>query len=258
MNRCVITGAASGIGLALVQALLQQSYEVIGVDVAPPPDVLQGVQGLTWLETDLSQPDALQQCSDTLSQGNVDMLVHSAGISAVGLFDALDIAAQHQVLEVNLTAPIVLTTALLASKALSQGSSIVFISSLSHFVGYPGASAYAASKDGIASYASSLSLALAAEDIHVLSVFPGPTRTPHAQRYSPDNRREAKRMPPEKVAEAILQACSTKQRLLIPGISNKMFATLGHYLPNISEEVMRQQILLKLEAASQAAQQEEA
>jgi len=97
------------------------------------------------------------------------------------------------VLAVNLTAPLHLTGALLQAGKIAPGGSLVFVSSLSRLLSYPGAAVYAASKDGLASYARSLAVALAPQKMHVLTVYPGPTRTAHARRYSPDNSREARR-----------------------------------------------------------------
>ncbi|MEZ4606833.1 MAG: SDR family oxidoreductase [Deinococcales bacterium] len=67
---------------------------------------------------------------------------------------------------------------MLATDKLSKGSSLIFISSLAHFVSYPSASSYAASKTGLAAYARSLRIQLAPQGIHVLTVFPSPY--PHA------------------------------------------------------------------------------
>ena len=65
-----------------------------------------------------------------------------------------------------------LTAALLKADRIAKGASIVFISSLAHYTSYPGAATYAATKSGLASYARSLSIALAPQNIHVTTVFP--------------------------------------------------------------------------------------
>lgn len=139
-----------------------------------------------------------------------------------------------------------MTPALLQARKIAQGGSLVFISSLSHFTGYPGAAVYAASKDGIASYARSLRAGLARQQIHVLTVFPGPTRTAHARRYSPDNSRENRRMLPAVLADQILQAVQARQSILIPGLGNKLTALAGRLAPRLMEQVMRRVILDKL------------
>ena len=149
-------------------------------------------------------------------------------------------------LAVNLTAPLLLTAGLLRADRLRPGGSVVFISSLSHYASYPGAAVYAATKDGVASYARSLRVALAPQKIHVLTVFPGPTRTAHAHRYSPDNSREAKRMPPTLLADQILQAVERRQWTLIPGWGNRFFALASRLLPGVVEGVMRKTIYEKV------------
>jgi hypothetical protein len=140
-----------------------------------------------------------------------------------------------------------LTAGLLQRELLAAGGSLVFVSSLSAYLGYPGAAVYAASKDGLASYARSLAVSLAPQHIHVLCVYPGPTRTAHAHRYSPDNRREAQRMPPQQVAEEIFQAIQRRQRELIPGAANRAFALLGRALPGMADWMMRKTLLEKLD-----------
>ncbi len=240
-RRCVVTGAASGIGAALASHYHALGYDVVGIDLDTPAPFV------TPLRADLSDPDDLDRVARTLAVGpSIDLLVHSAGISNVGRFAKSDLAAQQKVLAVNLDAPVLLTNALLREGAFSADSSLVFISSLSHFTSYPGAAVYAASKDGLASYARTLAVALAPQNVHVLRVFPGPTRTPHARRYSPDNRREDRRMPPDELARLIARALTRRRYSLVPGFTNKLGAFVGRWLPRNSERLMRRLILDKL------------
>ncbi|NJL34947.1 MAG: SDR family oxidoreductase [Chloroflexaceae bacterium] len=99
-----------------------------------------------------------------------------------------------------------LTQGIVQAGLLRDGGALVLIASLSHYVGYPGAAVYAATKDGLASFGRSMAVALAPRQISVLTVYPGPTRTAHARRYSPDNRHEQRRMPPEQLAALIFRA----------------------------------------------------
>ncbi len=239
MKHCVITGAASGIGAALVTVFQQANYRVTAIDLQIPS---HSTGKAHFIQADLSEASHLTDLATSL--GSVDVLIHSAGISAVGAFAQLDIQAQYAVLDVNLQAPLLLSKACLPQ--LQAGGSIVFIASLSHYVSYPGASAYAASKDGLVAYARSLRLALKPQGIQVLTVFPGPTRTPHAARYSPDNRYEHRRMPPEVLAKRIYTSVQQRHKRLIPGLSNKVFALLGRYAPRLTEAIMVQTLYRKL------------
>jgi len=254
MKQCAITGAADGIGRALAHRFSQAGYAIIGLDVdvtraeQTQAELTQAGGQASFIIANLAVETEVEGIINRLAEGPaIDVLIHNAGISAVGRFAASDLARQHAVLQLNLLAPMLLTAGLLGRQRVQGGGSLVFISSLSHFAGYPGAAVYAASKDGLASYARSLSVSLAPPDIQVLTVFPGPTRTAHARRYSPDNSREAKRMPPEELAAKIFRAVQSRQSRLVPGFGNRLFALMGHYFPNLAELAMRKIILDKLD-----------
>lgn len=253
--RCAVTGAAEGIGLSLVRRFARGGSSIIAID----QNEVRGREAESELRemgaqaqfelADLSDGNQLGPLAERLAAaGKLDVLVHNAGINCVGRFDHSDLTLQERLLRVNLTAPIRLTEDLLKRGALQYGSTLVFLSSLSHYVGYPGAAVYAASKDGITSYARSLSVSLAPRGINVLTVFPGPTRTEHARRYSPDNSREGKRMPPAELAERVYRAVARRRRVLVPGLNNQLFAVLGRVLPGASTKMMRKAILDPWEA----------
>jgi short-subunit dehydrogenase len=253
--RCVITGAAGGIGLALSRRFASAGFAITGIDVdaeasrrAESTLIGEGVDA-RFLVADVSTDSEINHIIDILEYGFlVDVLIHCAGINHVGRFAESDPGRMREVVEVNLTGPMILTAGLLGRERLARGGSLVFVSSLSHFVGYPGAAVNAASKDGLASYARSLSVALAPRGLHVLTVYPGPTRTEHARRHSPNNSREHRRMPPERLAELVFRAVQSRRHVLIPGFINRIFATLGELIPPASEWALRRAILDKLTA----------
>jgi short-subunit dehydrogenase len=200
-----------------------------------------------YIRADLSQAADISRALAQLAElPPVDVLVHSAGISAVGAFAESELDRQQRVLDVNLRAPLQITAGLLRAGRVASGGTLVFIASLSVFTGYPGAAVYAASKDGVAAYARSLRAALRGQDIHVITVYPGPTRTAHARRYSPDNRREGRRMPPDRLAMLIYTAVLRRQAVLVPGVGNLLIARIGRLFPQFTEYLMRKTILEKL------------
>ncbi|MBX3000421.1 MAG: SDR family NAD(P)-dependent oxidoreductase [Caldilineaceae bacterium] len=253
MRRAMITGAADGIGRALAEYCAGAGYSILGVDVDAARSAVTGrdlqAQGaqIRFLQADLGDAPALDLLVAQLAEeAPVDLLIHNAGINAVGRFETLPMERQRAVMAVNFTAPMIITAGMLAFERIRPGGTVVFISSLSHFVGYPGAAVYAATKDGLAAYGRSLRVALAPQRIHVLVVFPGPTRTAHARRYSPDNSREDKRMPPTELAGQILRAVERRQWTLIPGWGNRLFAIAGRIAPRLMEQAMRKIIYEKL------------
>lgn len=252
-RHCIITGAADGIGRALALRLASAGYTVTGVDVdrararQTEEELCASGAAATFLQADLSDPGAVATLVEELrSRPEANLLIHNAGINATGSFLAMDLDRQLAVLRVNLLAPMLLTAGLLRHARLLQHGDLVCLASLSTYVGYPGAAAYAASKDGLASYARSLGLALSSEEINVLTVFPGPTRTAHARRHSPDNRREENRMPPEELADRIVRAVERRKTKLVPGLGNKGFMLAGRLAPRLTEAAMRRTIFDKL------------
>jgi cyclic-di-GMP-binding biofilm dispersal mediator protein len=250
MSRVVITGAADGIGRALALHYADCGAVVAIVD---RDAVLAGqtrnelsVRGADggFFAADLADPQAIAGLVAQLADGPpIDLLVHSAGISAVGHFAAIPPVQQQAVIDINLRAPMLLSAGLLQRERIAPGATIVFIASLSVFVSYPGAPGYAASKDGLAAYARSLRPTLRRQRINVLTVYPGPTRTAHARRYSPDNRRENRRMPPETLAHLIAAAVTARRRELVPGAAARIFALLGRRTPRLAEWAMRKTLL---------------
>lgn len=247
---CVITGAADGIGRALAHQFTSTGATVTGVDV----DVNQATQTqadlssaggrIRFLIADLTSLPKMNNILEHLTTcPPIDIFIHNAGINAVGPFCQSALERQLKVIDLNLTAPLLLTAGLFQQGRMTPHGSFTFISSLSHFVSYPGAAVYAATKDGLAAYARSLA---AAGHAHVLTVYPGPTRTAHARRYSPDNRHEAQRMPPERVAQQIRVAIQQRRRQLIPGLVNRIMAVCGWLFPTLTEQIMRRTILDRL------------
>ena len=270
MKHAVITGAAHGIGKALAHRFAQAGYAITGVDVdTAGAAIVERELAARFVIADLRSDSGIAQALSELIQGKaIDVLIHNAGINAVGRFFDINTEDHEKVIALNLYAPMLLTAALLKADLIAKGASIAFISSLSHYTSYPGAATYAATKSGLASYARSLSIALAPQNIHVMTVFPGPTRTaqarrhsphntnsdrlytrPHrdqARRHSPHNTREEKRMPPKTLAHHIFRGVQKKKHLIIPGATNRMLAILGKWCPPMMAYAMRKVILEKL------------
>lgn len=250
----LITGFADGIGRALAFRFARAGYIIIGVDrdidAATATCTALTEQGgqVRFHHADLADPHSLERLIRQLQQEfRVDVVIHNAGISAAGAYEQVPLPAQLAVVTINFSAPLVLTAGLLNHKRLAAGARVVFIASLSYYVGYPGATTYAATKDGIVSYARSLAVAIAGQGMSVLTVFPGPTRTAHARRYSPDNRREASRMSPEALADRIFRSVQRRERQLIPGLGNQLMATLGSVAPRLTEWLMKKTLFEKMD-----------
>jgi short-subunit dehydrogenase len=252
-RHALVTGAADGIGRALAIQLAGQGFLLSAIDrdemqaTRTLGELLNAGRAARFTITDLSTEAGMRRAiAATEGWPPLDVLIHNAGISHVGPFVRSSLVQQRAVVDVNLLAPLVISAGLLRERKIAGNAALVFLSSLSHFTGYPGASVYAATKDGLAAYARSLRAALAADHVRVLVVHPGPTRTAHARRYSPDNRREQSRMAPERLATLILAAMHRGERMLIPGAGAQMAAFAGRLAPGLLEVIMQRTLYAPL------------
>lgn len=246
-DRALVTGGSKGIGAALCDLLLAEGWQVGSLDIAqredfPPPAAFR------HLACDLADRAALDALlEEIVAAGPYDLVVLNAGASATGRFEKLPAAAMLRVLRVNAEAAMVLASALERTSALRAGANLVFVSSLSHATGYPGAAAYAASKDALAVFARSIRARLKRKGIHVLTVFPGPTRTTHAARHASKGAPESRRMPPQRLAALILDAVRRRKTVLFPGLPAKIAAVIGWMAPRLATRLMRRAIFDRLD-----------
>jgi len=246
----LITGAVDGLGRALANKLLAQGHSVVAVD-----NNRLGLHELTQRHVglcesrlvDMSDLETVRLLADRPGSGPFDLVILNAGISAAGKFEEIPADAYERLLKINARAPMILASGLVRSGQVTPKGKIVFISSLSHDVGYPGAAVYAASKDAITIYVKSVRKAFKRRKVGILTVFPGPIKTEHAEKYSPKGANPDKRMEPAKLADMILKAANRKQTSLYPGLAAQFASIAGRYAPGLTMRAMRKAIFDKLD-----------
>lgn len=241
----LITGAANGLGASLASIAKERGHDVVGLDYrwGDETDALQ-------ITADLSELESIKALAPVLSaKGPYDIVVHNAAVSATGKFEEIPASAHERLIDINVSSPLLLTKKLLADGAVKRGGTIVFVASLSVYVGYPGAASYAASKMAISNYANSLRKALKADGINVLVVYPGPMKTEQASRHAPKGADAERRMNSDEVAQQIYSAIDGRKSNLVPGSANKIFAKLGVLLPRRMKLLMKKIIYDKLDGS---------
>ena len=174
----VITGASSGIGLAVTTRLLSQGARVLTMSrqMGGLEELArQFAEQLTWIAGDVTKKEDLDQLEQHASRlGPVDFLVPNAGIAE--LADGLDAQAFDRQWAVN-GAGALNTLAGLRSH-LAKPASVVFIGTFLAKITFPGLAAYIASKAALQAHARTLAVELAPHGIRINMVSPGPTATP--------------------------------------------------------------------------------
>lgn len=244
-KRALVTGGHAGLGEAFCRALTAAGYEVTSLDRSAPDSAVPWTPLICDL-ADRSQRDAA--IVNLCAGAPFDLVILNAGVSATGRFEAIPMEAHRRVIAVNLEAPMVLCSALAARGALAKGGNLVFISSLSHWTGYPGAASYAASKDAIAIYARSIRKPFRrALGVTVSCAFPGPMRTAHAERHAPEGAKPGRRMPPEEAARRIIAGMTAGKSVIVPGLRAKLVAAYARLFPQRATRAMRKRIFDRLD-----------
>ncbi len=248
--KALITGAAHGLGRALSEELLNNGHEVVAVDIETDSldELAVRSRGACVVKmADMENIESISRLLHGLQGQSFDLVILNAGISATGRFEDIPSAAYGKLIAVNVTAPLILASSLVSGGLMAKKSKIVFLSSLSHALGYPGAAVYGASKDALAIYAKSVRKPFKKRGVGVLTVFPGPIRTAHAEKHSPKGSKSSKRMPPELLAKKILKAAKGKTTELYPGTAAELAKLLGWAAPNLATRMMRRTIFDKLD-----------
>jgi NAD(P)-dependent dehydrogenase (short-subunit alcohol dehydrogenase family) len=175
----LVTGATSGIGLAVCHDLLKSGAKLIAI--ARDTEKLHALRDVAPDRIRIISFDLVrfQDYKEILSDvGNIDGLVYSAGITDSNPLRFFSLEKYQRVVDINQTAPIVLISELARTNRLNSSSSIVLISSiLGPRIGMKGTAAYAATKGALTAYAKVMALELAHKLIRVNCVSPGMVNT---------------------------------------------------------------------------------
>jgi len=171
LRRVVVTGAASGIGLATARGFASAGAAVVGIDISPAPE------DVFCLRADLADPASVRGAVDAAAArlGGLDVLVNVAGVEYDAQLGQLDLEKLDRMIAINLRGPMLVAAAALPH--FGEGACIVNVASELAYLGRAGASGYCATKGAILSLTRSWARELGPK-IRVNAVAPGPIDTP--------------------------------------------------------------------------------
>jgi len=234
----LVTGASSGIGAALARQLAADGWnlalvarnaerlELIASDLRR-----QHAVSVEILAQDLAQSDAAQRILEWTRQNErtVDLLVNNAGAGSSGPVIEADDAVYERLIALNITSVTELSRLYAADMVRRGRGQILNVASTGAYQPGPYTAVYYAAK----SYVHSFSLALAEElrgtGVSVSLLCPGATATEFSRRAGKADLISA--MPASQVAYAAVQGLKRQQRLIIPGLFNRIVIVLSKVLP---------------------------
>ncbi|WXL26457.1 SDR family oxidoreductase [Ectopseudomonas mendocina] len=239
----LITGASSGIGLALAEALARRGRNLILV--ARQRDALESIAcelsqrfsvQVLFHTCDLSQPLQVTGLLLELEQGahSIDLLINNAGIGTSGSFVSQDWGQEQRLIELNVLALARLCHSIGGIMAGQGHGQILNIASVAAFQPGPGMSNYYASKAYVLSLSEGLREDLKPYGVKVSVLCPGPTQSAffRTANMSVKGLQGTKlMMSPEEVALITVKALDKNKAIIIPGWRNRMLTLIPRFLP---------------------------
>ena len=218
----IVTGASSGIGLAVSSKLAEMGYEVFGIGRNFSDDTLWQKDRFHAIVCDLLDTDRLCRCiREIKSQKRVHVLVNNAGVGYYGLHEQLNPKKIQQLVRTNLEAPMILTQQLLRELKKNAGY-IINITSVTASKSNPHGCAYGATKAGLASFSASLFDEARKYGVKVVSIAPDMTKTNlyrNADFQEGDD--EDCYLLPQEVAQAVVFALDHREGMVVTDITLK-------------------------------------
>lgn len=190
----VVTGGASGIGLATTKKLLSEGANVVILDLKMDEEIINSLgENVLYLKCDVSNEENVKNCIEEIIKkfDHIDYLVANAGIGGSSSKPhEVSMDEWNKVISVNQTGIFLLNKYVINEMLKSGKGAVVNTSSMYGLVGSTTSFAYSASKGAINQMTRSLALTYARENIRVNAIAPGYVDTPILSMV-PDNIKEA-------------------------------------------------------------------
>ncbi|MGH7522099.1 MAG: SDR family oxidoreductase [Gemmatimonadales bacterium] len=221
MKIALVTGASRGIGRAVADALFQAGMHVVRLARSLSN---QSDERRTDIKCDVTRPDEVERALARVEQdiGVPDVLVNNAGIFFIKPLAETTVADFTAALATNLTAPFLIAR-LVVPKMVARGSGhLVTIGSISDYIGFPGSTAYAATKFGLRGMHEVIRQETAKSGVRTTLVSPGPVDTDIWDAVDPDSKpgftKRKDMMRAEDVAAAVVYAVTQPEHVAVTEI----------------------------------------
>ncbi len=239
----VVTGAGGQIGRAVLDRLADAGATVVGLDLAascPPGDE-------RFLPCDLTDEEQVRAALGEVGRrhGRVDLLVHSAGLSAIGRFEDHDLATHRRVMEVTHLGAVSVTLAALPLLRAARGR-VVLIGSVAGFAPVLGRPPYVAAKHAVTGLFETVRPELAAQGISVTVCHPTFVTGGMAEHVGREQGHArattGEELTPDGVAEALLEGVARGHDRVLVGRTARAAWVVSRHLPRTYLRMMTRRL----------------
>jgi short-subunit dehydrogenase len=252
-KRVLLTGASSGIGLALSRAFAARG-SVLAIASRRPERLARiseelassnpGIRAPLPLACDVREEVSVRHCIGAAVEtlGGIDILVNNAGISVYGAAERTSFEDFQSLIEVNLYGPVRTMLEVLPFMKRQGGGLIVNVATVAAIHGVPYLGAYGASKSALITLSQSMRAELAGGGVEIMLVYPDYTESGI---FDSEKKVGGAHRPPgpyadaDEVAEAIVKGMEADKRELVLSFRGRMLATIGGVMPGLVERSMR-------------------
>lgn len=181
----VITGGASGLGLAMAKCMVESGGQVVLLDCCEESKLEEaclklGKENSSWIRYDVTDLDRTQETVDQIigQYGKITILCNNAGNHCKKPIEEMSIEEFESVLNVHVVGSFALTKAIVPYMKSQKKGSIVFTASMTSFIGQPYVMGYSAAKSAFLGMVRTLASEVSADGIRVNAVAPGWIDTP--------------------------------------------------------------------------------
>lgn len=250
----IITGASSGIGKACAERfageganlVLGARQYVLLCEITGQLEEKYGIRAVA-VQTDVSKEEDCRVLAEQAltSFGKIDVLVNNAGISMRALFNDLDLAVLHKVMDVNFWGTVYCTKYALPSIVENRGS-VVGVSSIAGYKGLPGRTGYSASKFAMQGFMESLRIENLKTGVHVMVACPGFTASnirntalvADGSLQGESSMKEERMMSAGEVARLIVDGVRKRRRDLIITGQGRLTVFMSRFFPKLTDKLV--------------------
>lgn len=251
MKYALVTGATSGIGIAISRVLARKGYGIVMVssslkhleEAKKSMDKRFPKVKVYIIEEDLGIKDSALRLYNKIKKLGitVDILVNNAGFGLAGPSEKIDVKNDEKLLYLNMTAPTILCKLFLSDMYKRRKGSILNVASTAAFQPGPYNATYFASKSYIYSYSRAIRYEAKRYGVSVCTLCPGTTRTKFFVKEGIKTPMWA--MPAGKVAEYAIDGLEKDKAVIIPGNMNKIFKIIPSGVKLAAVAVMKNKVL---------------